>query len=134
MRPTSRASTSAIRSTSAGSPTAEIPRDELRALNPAFNRWATAPGGPHALLVPVPAKERLERVLASLTPSDRLRLLHHRVRRGDTLYGIARRHGISLAALRAANRVRGSRIHPGQSLLVPLPDRAGEPGDGGGAV
>jgi len=113
---------------------AEIPREELRALNPAFNRWATAPGGPHPLLVPVPAKERFERVLASLTPRDRLRLLHHRVRRGDTLYGIARRHGISLATLRAVNQVRGSRIHPGQNLLVPLPYRTGDPVDGGGAV
>ena len=100
---------------------AEIPREELRALNPAFNRWATAPGGPHPLLVPVPAKDRFERVLASLTPRDRLRLLHHRVRRGDTLYGIARRHGISLATLRAVNQVRSSRIHPGQNLLVPRP-------------
>jgi membrane-bound lytic murein transglycosylase D len=113
---------------------AEIPREELRALNPAFNRWATAPGGPHALLVPVAAQERFERVLASLTPRDRLRLLHHRVRRGDTLYGIARRHGISLATLRAVNQVRGSRIHPGQNLLVPLPYRAGDPVDRGGAV
>lgn len=106
---------------------AEIPREELRALNPAFNRFATAPGGPHSLLVPLPAKDRFEQVLANLTPRDRLRLLHHRVRRGDTLYGIARRHGVSLAALRAVNRVRGSRIHPGQDLLVPVPHAADGP-------
>ena len=33
---------------------AEIPREELRALNPAFNRWVTAPRGTHRLLVPAP--------------------------------------------------------------------------------
>jgi membrane-bound lytic murein transglycosylase D len=103
---------------------AEIPREELRALNPEFNRFATAPGGPRHLLVPAPAKERFERVLATLPPRERLRLGHHRVRRGDTLLAIARRHGISLEALRAFNRVRGSRIHPGQDLLIPLPHRA----------
>ncbi len=102
---------------------AQIPREELRALNPKFNRWATAPDGPHHLLVPAPAKERFERVLATLPP-ERLRPLHHRVRRGDTLFAIARQHGISLDALRAVNRVRGSRIHPGQELLIPLPYRA----------
>jgi membrane-bound lytic murein transglycosylase D len=108
---------------------AEIPREELRALNPAFKRFATSPSGPHQLLVPVPARERFERVLASLPPEQRLRLAHHRVRRGDTLEAIARRHGTSVAALRAVNRVRGSLIHPGQDLLVPLPKRTAASGE-----
>jgi len=104
---------------------ADIPRDELKALNPAFNRWATAPDQSHHLLVPALAKARFEKVLAALPPRERLRLLHHRVRRGETLAAIARQHGISLDTLRAANRVRGSRIHPGEDLLVPLPYGAG---------
>jgi membrane-bound lytic murein transglycosylase D len=102
---------------------AQIPRDELRALNPEFNRWATAPEGPHHLLVPVPAKERFETLLAALPQEARLRLAHHRVRRGDTLNAIARRHRVSVEALRGANGIRGSLIHPGQDLLVPLPYR-----------
>jgi membrane-bound lytic murein transglycosylase D len=104
---------------------ARIPREELRALNPTFNRWVTAPGGPHRLLVPALAKERIESVIASLPPSERLRLLHHRVQRGDTLAAIARQHGIALEALRAANRLRGSRLHAGQDILVPLHYGAG---------
>ena len=99
---------------------AGIPREELRALNPAFNRFATAPDGPHRLLVPAPARESVERAVASLPPGVRLRLAHHKVRRGDTLGAIARRHGISVAVLRAVNRLRGSLIRPGQDLLVPL--------------
>src|SRR5262245_45061782 len=43
---------------------AGISREELRALNPAFRRFATAPDGPHHVLVPVPARERFERALA----------------------------------------------------------------------
>jgi membrane-bound lytic murein transglycosylase D len=112
----------------------EIPHEELRALNPELNRWATAPGGPHHLLVPRPAKERFESRLAALPPRDRMRYSHHRVQRGDTLGAIARLHGISVEALRAANRVRGSLIHLGQDLLVPIPYQANAAGPVRGAV
>ena len=40
------------------------------------------------------------------------------VRRGDTLGGIAERYGVTAANLRAWNGIRGSRIHPGQELVV----------------
>lgn len=50
------------------------------------------------------------------------------VQRGDTLGEIAERYGTSASKLRAWNGIRGSRIHPGQKLIV----RAGE--SGGGAV
>lgn len=43
----------------------------------------------------------------------------HVVRRGDTLSGIARRHGASVAALRRANGLGSSLIRPGQTLRVP---------------
>jgi membrane-bound lytic murein transglycosylase D len=76
------------------------------------------------LLVPAPAKQRFHEVLTTLPPSKRLRFVHHRVRRGDTLFSIASRYGVSLDALREINRVRGSLIRPGQELLVPLPSGA----------
>ena len=85
---------------------AKIPHEELRALNPELNRWATAPDGPHHLLVPAPSKERFESTLAGLPPRERLRYVHHRVRRGDTLGAIARLHGTSVEALRVVNRMR----------------------------
>lgn len=103
---------------------ADIPLEELRALNPQYKRWATDPGGPHELLVPAPAQQRFHEVLATLPPSKRLRFVRHRVRRGDTLIAIASRYGVPLEALRDINRVRGSLIHPGQELLVPLPSGA----------
>ena len=100
---------------------AAVPLEELRALNPQYKRWATAPGGPHVLLVPALAKRRFHEALATLPPSKRLRFVRHRVQRGDTLFSIASRYGVSLEALRETNRVRGSLIHPRQELLVPLP-------------
>ena len=50
------------------------------------------------------------------------------VQRGDTLGEIAERYGTSASKLRAWNGIRGSRIHPGQKLIV----QAG--GSGGGTV
>ena len=43
----------------------------------------------------------------------------HRVRRGETLGGIARRYGVSLAALENANPVNPRRLQVGQTLKVP---------------
>lgn len=43
----------------------------------------------------------------------------YRVKAGDTLSGIARNHGITLARLRAANRIKGDRILAGQQLVIP---------------
>ena len=44
----------------------------------------------------------------------------HVVRRGDTLERIARLYGATIGALRRANGLRSSLIHPGQSLRIPL--------------
>ena len=43
----------------------------------------------------------------------------YRVRRGDSLDAIAKKFGVSVQQLRAANAIRGHLIHPGQTLIVP---------------
>ncbi len=97
---------------------AQLPKEELLALNPAFNHWVTDPDGPHHLLVPVDREERLLAGLAALPPEKRVRVVYHRVRKGDTLGAIASKYNISVAALRATNKLRGTLIHPGQDLLI----------------
>jgi len=96
----------------------ELPKEELLALNPAFNHWVTDPEGPHHLLVPVSYETRLAEAIAALPPEKRVRIVYHRVRPGDTLGGIADRYGVSVASLKTANKIRGTMIHPGQDLLV----------------
>lgn len=54
-----------------------------------------------------------------------------RVRAGDTLFGLATRHGTTVAAIRARNDLTSDRIRVGQELQIPsgstLPDRVGLP-------
>jgi LysM repeat protein len=42
-----------------------------------------------------------------------------RVGRGDSLWSIAQRHGVSVAAVKRANRIRNSHLTPGQVLAIP---------------
>lgn len=43
----------------------------------------------------------------------------YHVRRGDSLWGIARRHGTSVERIKAINDIQGSRIVAGQTLKIP---------------
>lgn len=46
--------------------------------------------------------------------------IDYRVTRGETLWSIARRHGVTVDEIRALNGLRGSRIDPGQILAIPV--------------
>jgi membrane-bound lytic murein transglycosylase D len=97
---------------------AELAPEELLALNPAFNHWVTDPDGPHTLLVPVDRESRFTEAVAALPPEKRVRVVYHHVRKGDTLGGIADKYGVSIAAIKTANKIRGTLIRPGQDLLI----------------
>jgi len=106
---------------------AGMSRDDMFALNPAFNRMTTPPSGPHRLLVPVERVEPFRLALASDDGARRVAAaaaapppeVRHRVRSGESLTGIARQSGVSVQALRARNNLRGSVIHPGDMLVIP---------------
>lgn len=46
-------------------------------------------------------------------------VVHYRVRRGDSLWGIARNYGIDVDTLKEVNKIRGNRIYAGQTLRIP---------------
>lgn len=97
---------------------AELAPEELLALNPAFNHWVTDPDGPYQLLVPVDRQTRFAEAVAALPPEKRVRVVYHHVRKGDTLGGIADKYGVSVAAIKTSNKIRGTMIRPGQDLLI----------------
>lgn len=77
----------------------------------------------HVAVFPQPYVEYVGRLEASRdgAPHAGVREAEHRVRNGDSLWSIARAHGLTVGELRAANDLRGSRIHPGQLLRLPDP-------------
>jgi len=98
---------------------ADMPVDQLAELNAGLNRLATPPDGPHRLLVPRDKAGELVVALRELPARDRLQRSRYRIRPGDTLSDIAAAHGITVAALKRANGLRGNRIRAGHDLLVP---------------
>jgi LysM repeat protein len=58
-------------------------------------------------------------VLTIPGPTPAVHLVHYRVRRGDTLSGIAFSFGTTVAAIQAANKLFTTLIFTGQTLLVP---------------
>ncbi len=65
------------------------------------------------LRVPAPAAERAAPERTASGPGS------YKVQKGDTLYDIARRFGVSISDLRRANGLRTSRIYPGDVLRIP---------------
>ncbi|MEM7294731.1 MAG: transglycosylase SLT domain-containing protein [Pseudomonadota bacterium] len=54
--------------------------EELYLLNPGFNRWATAPDGPHRLLVPIDQRENFVTALRSLPEDQRISWTRHTIK------------------------------------------------------
>lgn len=105
----------------------DVEIDRLAELNPALDRTVLAGSllvpPRYPLRVPHGMGGEFERAYAEL-PSDRKpdrqAAFGYRVRSGDTLGGIARRFGSSVAELQRANRLpRADRIYVGQRLRIP---------------
>ncbi|MBD1584315.1 LysM peptidoglycan-binding domain-containing protein [Pseudoalteromonas sp. S16_S37] len=101
---------------------ADISLTELYRLNPAFNRWASDPNGPHSLLLPADKVDTFKERLAATDIKDRLRWQHYAVKKGDTLSVIAAKFSTSASAIQSLNKLDSHIIRVGQNLLVPISD------------
>ncbi len=106
---------------------AGITREDMFALNPAFNRMTTPPDGPYRLLLPLQSVEPFRVAMqtdagaaqvaaAAVAPPQ---AITHQVKRGDTISAIARRYDISTGQLLEANGLADATIRPGDTLQVP---------------
>ncbi len=105
---------------------AELELQELYTFNPGFNRWATAPNGPHTLLLPLEKADAFEDKLAELTPSQRMAWAQYQIQPGDNLGAIAKKYNVSVAAIQRANKLDGSAVHAGETLTIPTSSRASQ--------
>ena len=99
----------------------DAPFDELKRLNPELRSGFTPrqPEG-YELKVPVGTRESLQLAFAVAPTATFPVARRHVVRRGETLARIARRYGVSVAALASANGIsRRARLGKGRSLVLP---------------
>jgi membrane-bound lytic murein transglycosylase D len=100
---------------------AGVPVEELRELNPEL-KYSVTPAEPNGYMLKVPegSGEPVRAKLAALPPNQRLRFAHYRVKKGDTLGAIARRHGTSVGAIAQMNHIKQVRsLRINQDLIIP---------------
>jgi len=107
---------------------AEISTDELHRLNPGFSRWATAPEGPHRLLLPLDKAEGFHARLTQLDPGQRIQWTRYQIKSGDSISVIAQKHKLTVSHLKKVNNLRSSRIRAGKYLIIPTPSDQGKLG------
>ena len=99
-----------------------LPLKTITNLNPELRRSITPPRtvSPYPLRVPPGQASLLQPKLAKVKANLNGTLITHRVRRGESLWSIARRYGTTTTALRQVNSRKNTRIiKPGQRLMVP---------------
>ncbi len=126
--------------------TAGLPADTLSSLNSGFLHGITTPRYSNRIILPRRHAGRLNHVIQRLPPardvqhiaarksykkkrrgkkrSRRGRFVFHKVRLGDNLYRIARKHGISVKKLKRLNNLRNNKIWPGKRLKIASKSRS----------
>jgi len=99
---------------------ADIPLNDLYALNPGHNRWATPPNGPHYLLIPKDKADGFEARLAKIPDRQLIRWVRHRIRSGETLSTIAQRYHTSINVIKRVNGIKGRTIRAGHNITIPV--------------
>ena len=99
---------------------ADISIDEVYLLNPGFNQWATAPDGPHRLLIPVKKASLFRKKLAEIPANERVTWVRYSVKAGDNLLLVAKNHNTTVSVLEEVNKMSSTMIRVGQELMIPV--------------
>ncbi|RMH78366.1 MAG: LysM peptidoglycan-binding domain-containing protein, partial [Calditrichaeota bacterium] len=95
---------------------------EIKELNPALLRWCTPPDRDSWLLyLPKGTRETFLERYAKIPEDQKVTWIRHRIRSGETLSTIARKYRVSVSEIRRFNKIRGSLIRAGASLIIPVP-------------
>ncbi|GAA0425376.1 hypothetical protein GCM10009133_37420 [Cocleimonas flava] len=113
---------------------AGVPADKLLALNSGYLHGITTPRYSNKITLPRRYAGRLHKAIQSLPPAKdvhnitarkyaksrgkRSKFRYHKVRRGDNLFRIARKHGTTVKRIKRLNKMRGNKIWPGKRLII----------------
>jgi membrane-bound lytic murein transglycosylase D len=95
--------------------------EEIRNLNPELIRWATPPGlSKYAVRIPAGRRDAFLEAIERIPPSQRITWIRHKVRRGETPRGIAKRYGMDVQVVLNMNGLRKRQaLRPGTTVLLP---------------
>lgn len=101
---------------------ADVSPEEIANLNPHLIKGTTPPTATdYEIVLPKGTAKKLLVALADVPPDKRVTVTRHQLRRGESLYKVARRYGVPLKTLLAANNLRDSRgLKPGTAIVIPL--------------
>ncbi len=98
---------------------ANVSIDELMLLNPSFNQFATHPEGPHLLLIPKAKVAQFNEQFSTLPIEQRVTWHRYKIKKGDSLSVIARKHKVSVGVIQKINTLTSHKIRAGKTLLIP---------------
>ena len=93
---------------------------EIATLNPGYARFPALLGGPKHVVVPAKRIDEWHAMLADLPKMPADIWQQYTIRRGDSLSTIAKRYQLSVAELKAFNRLKSDRIRAGKQLILPI--------------
>ncbi|HTR80279.1 MAG TPA: LysM peptidoglycan-binding domain-containing protein, partial [Bacteroidota bacterium] len=96
--------------------------ENLKELNPELIQWCTPPNyRGYRLRVPLGSSAMFEKKYAQIPDNQKRQWAEHKIRRGDTPGGIARKYGIATSVLLEVNKLtRRSRLRIGNYLIIPV--------------
>jgi membrane-bound lytic murein transglycosylase D len=93
--------------------------DEIKRLNPQFKLSRTRNDMRSMVRVPHGTRTTFLVNWPKVRETETYAVQEYRIRRGDSLLGIARSHGVSVDAIREANAMNSDRIIAGRTLRIP---------------
>ena len=96
--------------------------ETLRELNPELIQWCTPPNyRGYKLRIPIGSSEVFRKKYTGIPDNQKRQWAEHKIRRGDTPGGIAKKYGIATSVLLEVNKLnKRSRLRIGNYLVIPV--------------
>jgi membrane-bound lytic murein transglycosylase D len=98
-----------------------VSKSVIRELNPELKRWCTPPDvKTYEIKIPEGVKEEFLECFNSASASERMPRVPYVIKKGDTIYEIAKRHRVSVKSVLLLNKgVNPRRLRPGRIIYLP---------------